>query len=207
MNIAYFRKSTFNRETTVANVKKEAKKQEMSVVGTTDLPSGKGTVIYLTDPRLLGNLIAADLNLIGLMPQAVAVLERDGAVTVGTGSALILSQVTGDPAVRDVANQAEGKLKALIEKSAGVGPLKPSGVKLYSTMTCPYCKMEAAWLNEKKVAFEEVHVDLNQAEAQKMVEKTGQMGVPVTEIRYEDGESEYIVGFDRDKLAQILSVS
>jgi glutaredoxin 3 len=84
---------------------------------------------------------------------------------------------------------------------------KPNKVKLYATTTCPYCKMEAVWLNNKKVEFEEIHVDANMDAAIYMVSKTGQMGVPVTEIKYEDGKEEFIVGFDRSKLAQVLEVS
>jgi len=73
-------------------------------------------------------------------------------------------------------------------------------------MSCPYCKMEKAWLDENKVKHEVIYVDLNQEEAQKMVEKTGQMGVPVTEIKFDEGESEYIIGFDKPKLSQLLNV-
>lgn len=79
-------------------------------------------------------------------------------------------------------------------------------VKLYSTTMCPYCKMEAAWLNEKKVDFEQVKVDLNQEEAIKMVQKTGQMGVPVTEITHEDGTEQFIVGFDQSQLIKSLQI-
>jgi hypothetical protein len=39
-----------------------------------------------------------------------------------------------------------------------------------------------------------------------MVRKTGQMGVPVTEIVYDNGEEEYIIGFDKERLSEILEV-
>lgn len=81
-----------------------------------------------------------------------------------------------------------------------------SKVKVYSTTTCPYCKMEADWLKSKKIEFEEVKVDQNHEEAKHMVEKTGQMGVPVTEIQYKDRKSEYIVGFNPPQLAYMLGV-
>jgi len=80
-------------------------------------------------------------------------------------------------------------------------------ITLYSTMSCPYCRMEKNWLDSKQVKYNVIFVDLNHIEAQKMVEKTGQMGVPVTEILYDDAESEYIIGFDRTKLASVLGVS
>lgn len=81
-----------------------------------------------------------------------------------------------------------------------------SKVKVYSTTTCPYCKMEVEWLRSKQVNFEEVKVDLQHEEAKQMVEKTGQMGVPVTEIEYPDRKSEYIVGFNTAQLSYMLGV-
>lgn len=66
--------------------------------------------------------------------------------------------------------------------------------------------MEKSWLDEKKIKHDVVYVDLNPTEAQKMVDKTGQMGVPVTEILFDEGESEYVIGFDKPKLSQLLQV-
>lgn len=79
-------------------------------------------------------------------------------------------------------------------------------VKLYATFTCPYCKMEKNWLDSKGIKHKVIMVDLNPYEAQKMVEKTGQMGVPVTEVEYLSGSSEYIVGFDQKKLQEVLNI-
>jgi glutaredoxin len=81
-----------------------------------------------------------------------------------------------------------------------------SKIKVYSTATCPYCKMESAWLKSNKITFEEIHVDQNQEEARAMVEKTGQMGVPVTEIQYPDRKPEFVVGFNQMQLAYMLGV-
>jgi glutaredoxin/uncharacterized protein (DUF302 family) len=206
MNIAYFRKSTFDLIKTVDNVKKEAEKLGLKILGETALPGGNGVVVNVCNPAWMGNLIASDANLIGLLPCAVAVFSKNDEVMVGAGSPTVLGSISKNPAVAEIASQAEDKLKELIHLSAGVGPLKPTGVKLYSTTTCPYCKMEAAWLNEKQVKFAEVHVDFNQQEAEEMVRKTGQMGVPVTIIRYEGGEEEFIVGFDKARLTSILGI-
>jgi len=85
--------------------------------------------------------------------------------------------------------------------------MKVKKVKLYSTISCPYCKMEKAWLEGNGVEHEVSYVDQNQEEAIKMVKATGQMGVPVTEISYEEGKPEYIVGFDIHKLSEILKTS
>ncbi len=37
-----------------------------------------------------------------------------------------------------------------------------------------------------------------------MVRKTGQMGVPVTEVQYADADSEFVIGFDKDRLTSLL---
>jgi len=72
-------------------------------------------------------------------------------------------------------------------------------IKIYSTPTCPYCKMAKTYLSEKSIAFSDVDVSADQKAAQEMVEKTGQMGVPVIDI---DGA--VIIGFDRDAIDAAL---
>jgi len=64
--------------------------------------------------------------------------------------------------------------------------------------------MEKTWLDDEKIDHEVVYVDQNQEEAQKIVDKTEQMGVPVTEISFENGKTEFVVGFNKPILAQIL---
>ena len=80
-------------------------------------------------------------------------------------------------------------------------------VRVFATKTCPYCTMAANWLTEKQIAFEKVLVDENQEEAMRMVKQTGQMGVPVIEIEYEDRKPEYVIGFNKPQLAYMLGVS
>lgn len=72
-------------------------------------------------------------------------------------------------------------------------------ITVYSTTTCPYCVMAKDYLKEHKVEFEDVNVGEDQARAQEMVEKSGQMGVPVIDI---DGVT--IVGFDKAKIESTL---
>lgn len=78
--------------------------------------------------------------------------------------------------------------------------------KLYSTKMCPYCRMEKAWLDSKNIDHEVVYIDTNPEEAMKIVQKTGQMGVPVTEIQFENMLSLYVIGFDVVRLSQELGV-
>ncbi|MBU1118748.1 glutathione S-transferase N-terminal domain-containing protein [Patescibacteria group bacterium] len=81
-----------------------------------------------------------------------------------------------------------------------------ASVKVYSTPTCPYCKLAKDFLGEKDVEFEEIDVATNQEAAEEMVKKSGQMGVPVIIVAKDDKE-EVIVGFDKDKLVELLEIS
>jgi glutaredoxin-like YruB-family protein len=74
-------------------------------------------------------------------------------------------------------------------------------VKVYSTPTCPYCKMAKEFLTENKVKYEDCNVGEDKEKAQEMIDKSGQMGVPVIDI---DGE--IIVGFDKDALKKKLGI-
>jgi glutaredoxin-like YruB-family protein len=78
-------------------------------------------------------------------------------------------------------------------------------VTIYSTPTCGYCTMAKDFLQEKGVEYEEVDVSVDQQKAQAMVEKTGQMGVPVIIIN-KDGQEEVLVGFDQVQLTNLLGL-
>ncbi len=78
-------------------------------------------------------------------------------------------------------------------------------VTIYSTPTCGYCTMAKDFLQEKGVEYEEVDVSVDQQKAQAMVEKTGQMGVPVIIIE-KDGQEEVLVGFDQVQLTNLLGL-
>jgi glutaredoxin-like YruB-family protein len=80
-------------------------------------------------------------------------------------------------------------------------------VKIYTTSTCPYCEMEKEYLDEKGVKYENIEVDHNVKAAQEMLEKSGQMGVPFTVIKKEDDHEETILGFDKEKLDQVLGLN
>lgn len=66
--------------------------------------------------------------------------------------------------------------------------------------------MEKEYLDSKNVDYSEILVDQNPEEAQKMIELSGQMGVPLTVIEKENGQKEFILGFDKIKLETALGV-
>lgn len=72
-------------------------------------------------------------------------------------------------------------------------------IKVYSTPTCPWCRMLKDYLIEKKVEFENIDVSSDRNAADEMVEKSGQLGVPQIEIN-----GRMIVGFDRDAIEEEL---
>jgi glutaredoxin-like YruB-family protein len=74
-------------------------------------------------------------------------------------------------------------------------------VKVYSTPTCPYCVKAKEFLKENNIEFEDIDVSSNQEAAKEMVEKSGQMGVPVLEIG-----DKIIVGFDKEALKKELDI-
>jgi len=74
-------------------------------------------------------------------------------------------------------------------------------VTVYSTASCPYCVRAKEYLKANDVAYTDVDVAADEAAGQTMVEKSGQMGVPVLDI-----EGEIIVGFDKEKIKNALGL-
>ena len=74
-------------------------------------------------------------------------------------------------------------------------------VIIYSTPTCHFCQTTKDFLKENNIAFTDYDVSTDQEKRQEMIEKSGQMGVPVIFI----GE-EMIIGYDEDKLKQLLEI-
>lgn len=81
-------------------------------------------------------------------------------------------------------------------------------VVMYSTTTCPYCKMEREYLKSKNIEFEDILVDQDAKAAEEMVKVSGQMGVPLTVIKDDQGQvKKTILGFDKEKLNETLGLT
>ncbi|MBI2285607.1 NrdH-redoxin [Candidatus Saccharibacteria bacterium] len=80
-------------------------------------------------------------------------------------------------------------------------------VKIYSTTTCPYCKLEKEYLKSKGVEFEDVILDQHPEEIQASIDTCGSMGVPCTHITKDDGTEEQIAGFNKPKIDAALGLS
>lgn len=74
-------------------------------------------------------------------------------------------------------------------------------VNVYSTPTCPWCKRAKQFFTENGVEFKDFDVAADVAARKEMIDKSGQLGVPVIEI---DGQ--IIIGFDEPKLKKALAL-
>ncbi len=79
-------------------------------------------------------------------------------------------------------------------------------VAIYTTPTCTYCQMTKEFFKQNGVEYSEYDVAADVARRQEMVDKTGQMGVPVISVTEEDGEEHLIVGFDKGGLSAALGI-
>lgn len=66
--------------------------------------------------------------------------------------------------------------------------------------------MAKEFLDKHNVRYEDVNVGENEEAAKEMIEKSGQMGVPVIEITTGEGKSKIIVGFDVNRLKSVLKL-
>jgi len=74
-------------------------------------------------------------------------------------------------------------------------------VKVYSTPTCPYCKMVKEYLSSKGVTFANIDVSVDKAASEEMIKISGQMGVPVIVV-----DNEVITGFDKGAINKALNL-
>lgn len=76
-----------------------------------------------------------------------------------------------------------------------------SKVIVYSTPTCHFCHMAKDFFKEKGVEFEDFDVSQNMEKRKEMMDKSGQMGVPVIII-----EDQIVVGFNKPKIVELLGI-
>ena len=75
-------------------------------------------------------------------------------------------------------------------------------VTIYSTPTCHFCQMTKDFLKEKNIGYTEFNVAADLEKRQEMIQKSGQMGVPVIYVG-----DQLIVGFDKERLTFLLGVT
>ena len=75
-------------------------------------------------------------------------------------------------------------------------------VTVYSTPTCHFCNMAKEYFKENNVSFESFDVSVDPEKRREMMEISGQLGVPVITI-----DNDVVIGFNRPKLAELLSIA
>jgi glutaredoxin-like YruB-family protein len=102
--------------------------------------------------------------------------------------------------------QTERFYEAAIKGSGFARVAKDDGkpqkrVTVYTTPTCSWCTTIKTYLQENQIQFTEVDVASNPARAEEMVRKSGQQGVPQTDIN-----GQMVIGFDKSRINQLLEI-
>lgn len=74
-------------------------------------------------------------------------------------------------------------------------------IRIFSTPTCAYCFTLKEYLKKNNIAFEDIDVSKDESALNEMIEKSGQMSVPVIDIN-----GEFIIGFDKKKINELLKI-
>ena len=74
-------------------------------------------------------------------------------------------------------------------------------VTIYSTPTCHFCSMAKEYFMANNIEFQEFDVANDAEKRKEMMEKSGQLGVPVILI-----DQEVVIGFNRPRLAKLLNI-
>lgn len=100
-----------------------------------------------------------------------------------------------------------GYYKSLAENSslgvsaAGSNEKPAKRVTVYSTPTCSWCNTLKTWLNKNNIRYTDIDVSADQRAAEELVRRSGQQGVPQTDIN-----GRIVVGFDQNKLKELLEI-
>ena len=73
-------------------------------------------------------------------------------------------------------------------------------VVIYSTPNCPICHRAKEYLDKEGITYQDINVAADNAAAREMINKSGQMGVPVILV-----DEEMMVGFNQARLSEMLA--
>lgn len=96
--------------------------------------------------------------------------------------------------------------KSLFENALFTATVKDDGkpqkrVTVYSTPTCSWCTTLKTHLKKNGIKYSEIDVSKDQKAAEAMVRKSGQQGVPQTDIN-----GTMVIGFDKVKINKLLGI-
>jgi len=102
--------------------------------------------------------------------------------------------------------QESSYYKALTENAVFQAKAKSEGkvlkrVTVYSTPTCSWCNTLKSWLRKNNIPYTDIDVSRNEKAAQDLVRRSGQQGVPQTDIN-----GQMVVGFNQQRLKELLEI-
>ena len=74
-------------------------------------------------------------------------------------------------------------------------------VQIYSTPSCHFCHLAKEFFTANNVAFTDYNVASDLEKRKEMIDKSGQMGVPVITIG-----DQFVVGFDEPRIRELLAI-
>jgi len=92
--------------------------------------------------------------------------------------------------------------KTAFAAAGGDGEKPQKNVTVYTTPTCTWCNTIKRHLQENNIRYREIDVSADQKAAEEMVRKSGQQGVPQTDIN-----GQIIVGFDKNRINSLLGIN
>ncbi len=98
-------------------------------------------------------------------------------------------------------NYFKSVFESLVPRSHGSGSETRKNVVVYSTPSCSWCATLKTHLRKHGIPFRDVDVSRDQRMAEELVRRSGQQGVPQTEIN-----GQIVVGFDRERINKMLGI-
>ncbi len=74
-------------------------------------------------------------------------------------------------------------------------------ITIYSTPACHFCRMAKEFFKDNNVEFQDFDVSQDSEKRKEMMDKSGQMGVPVIII-----DERLIVGFNKPQIVELLGI-
>ena len=125
-----------------------------------------------------------------------------GITTVPSLLTFIDSRLTGIVKGCQESSYYGAMIENTLYRPSAEGGAEPSRrVTVYSTPTCSWCNTLKSWLKQQGIQYTDVDVSRDQRAAEDLVRRTGQQGVPQTDIN-----GEIVVGFNQPKLKELLGV-
>ncbi|MEX0919480.1 MAG: glutaredoxin domain-containing protein [Parcubacteria group bacterium] len=76
-------------------------------------------------------------------------------------------------------------------------------VEIYSTDSCHFCQMAKEYFTTNNVPFTNYNVGTDTEKRAEMIDKSGQMGVPVIVV----DDKDLVIGFNEKKLAELIGIT